>query len=232
MLGGCMRHHRVRWIFFGMIAVLASGCGAQNERPLAKVGSRFILIRDFESALANLPANYKVLTESAKGKRKILDNLVKKELLLLEAERRGIQKQSAIREEVAKAVKENRQELERQMADIRARLKRVEQQSYENIILRELNNQLRSNPPENITHSPEDIAAYYEDYVRKLKIVNPAVVVPALTAVESQIRAILTEEKLLQKLEKECKVEVKEKLFTEKFGDEPGQVIIEEELKK
>jgi hypothetical protein len=222
---------------YGMVGllcatILLSGCGAREDQPLAKVGPRYILTGEFEAALHNLPSNYKVLTESGKGKRKILDNLVKKELLLLEAERRGLQKQSAIAAEISQNAQKNRLELEKQIKDLRLRLKRVHSQSYENVMLRELNDQLRAEPAEKSNHSPEEIQTYYEDYVRKLKIVNPAAIVPALSVVDPQIRAILTEEKLLRQLEKTYKVEIKEKLFSEKYGEESGQVIIDDRMEK
>lgn len=75
--------------------------------------------------------------------------------------------------------------------------------------------------------SESEVKEYFEDYARKLKILNPAAKVPKLKTVQKQIKAILVEEKLISRLEKDSSVEVKESRFREQYGDDNIDIVIE-----
>jgi len=204
------------------------GCGKKGERVLAIVGGRKITTTDFTRALKNLPENYKVLAESYKGKRKILDNLIKKELLLIEAERRGYHKDTELKKKINKMKEKSQKELDKRIAELQEERAFVERQVYENVLLNELNTRLKKEGLPGVEISEMDISEYYQDYARKLKILNPAARVPKMESVAKQIKAILVEEQLLRQLEKQSTVEIKETLFRELYGDENRDVVIED----
>ena len=204
------------------------GCGKKGEKVLAIVGERRLTTNDFERALRNLPENYKILAESYKGKHKILDNLIKKELLVIEAQRREYHKDSTLKKKISEVKSKTRKEMDKQIAGLRDQRDFIEQQVYENIMLNELNTHLKKEGLAGVNISQADIAEYYADYARKLKILNPAAKVPKQKTVAKQIKAILVEEKLIKQLEKQSSVEIKETLFREIYGDENKDVIIED----
>jgi SurA-like N-terminal domain len=204
------------------------GCGKKGGKVLAIVGDKKITSNDFERALRNLPENYKVLAESYKGKHKILDNLVKKELLVLEAEHREYNKDSDLKKKIGQVKNQTQKEMDKQIAVLQDQRAFIEQQVYENLMLNELNTHLKKEGLEGVEISDEEVSEYYADYARKLKILNPAARVPKKEVVAKQIKAILVEEKLIKKLQKQSSVEIKENRFRELYGDENKDIVIED----
>ncbi|MCK5218571.1 SurA N-terminal domain-containing protein [bacterium] len=208
-----------------IMLILVGGCGGRDVKVLAKVGDLKITTQDFKIALSNLPENYKILTGSYKGKRKILDNLIKKNLLVQEAERRDYHRSPETKKEIKELKAENRRKLKQDIEDLKVRMKVIDRQVYENVMLDELNSRLKKEGLKGVRIADTEIEAYYQDYARKMKIINPAVRVPDLEKVQRQIQAILVEEELLKQLEKKSKVTIQELLFRKIFGDEKDAVI-------
>lgn len=221
-------------ILMGLAVLTAAsfGCGSKDNKVLAIVGGRKVTIGDFKLALNNLPENYKILTESYKGKHKILNNLVKKELLVMEAERREYQNDAAVKDKIKEIRIKTARELDRRIGELKKRRASLDQQVYENVLLSELNRHLKQEGLEGVEIPPEEIKTYFDDYARKLKILNPAARVPKLKTVQKQIQAILVEETLIRQLEKEHSVEIKEMLFKEIYGDQTQDLIIEDTIKR
>ena len=208
-----------------IMLILAGGCGGRDVKVLAKVGKLKITTYDFKIALSNLPENYKILTGSYKGKRKILDNLITKNLLVQEAERRGYHSSPETKKKVKQLKAENRRKLKQEIENLKERMRVIDRQVYENVMLDDLNRRLKEEGLKGVRIADSEIEAYYQDYARKMKIINPAVKVPELAKVQQQIQAILVEEELLQQLEKKSKVTVQELLFREIYEDEKDVVI-------
>ncbi|MBN1594970.1 SurA N-terminal domain-containing protein [candidate division FCPU426 bacterium] len=209
-----------------------TGCGKKNEKTLAVVGGRKITTVDFNRALQNLPENYKILAESYKGKRKILENLVKKELLVIEAEKRDYSKDAEIKKRVEELVKRSKKEMDERIAMLADQRTSIERQVYENVLLSELNIHLKKEGLQGVEITPQEVSEYYQDYVRKLKILNPAAKVPKQETVAKQIKAILTEERLISNLEKAHSVEIKETMFKELYGDDTKDIVIDDAADK
>jgi len=124
----------VRSLLIFCVAVVALGnlgCGKKDADVLAIVGDREITTLDFDRAIQNLPKNYKVLAESYKGKRKILDNLVKKELLIIEAENRGYHQEDVIKKKITEIQGKTQEELDKQILDIKSQQGYISRQVYE-----------------------------------------------------------------------------------------------------
>jgi len=213
----------------GALVVWLSGCG--QGQVLAKVGAEKITVQDFNLALGNLPDSYKTLMSTFEGKRQLLDNLVKKSLLVQEAEQRGYQKQKPVKERIQNYLRRSKEKIQEQMRALKQNLAVLKQQVYETVMLQELNEHLKQEEIPKSNLSEEEIQNYYDDYARKLKLLNPAVKVPPLDKVDPQIRAILVEEKLIQKLEKEHKVYIKEATFRELYGNPKEDVTIQDNTK-
>lgn len=89
-----------------VLLLLFSGCTKEREKPeskvLAQIGPKVITVEDFEREVESLPDAYKPLLVDPEGKRRFLEKLVEREILLLEAERAGVGK----REEVKRRMEE------------------------------------------------------------------------------------------------------------------------------
>jgi hypothetical protein len=203
-----------------LVAGSMAGCGGKKAEVLATVGKQTVTTKDFELAIANLPANYKVLAESYSGKHKILDNLVKKALLVQEAEKRGYPQKAEIKTRIKNGMLKATEQIDREMAELKLRKEQIERQVYENIMLNELNQVLKKEGLAGVEITPSEINTYYEDYVRKIKILNPAAEIPKLEQVESRIKAILVEENLIKSLQKNGNTNVNEKRFRELYTGE------------
>lgn len=212
--------------------LLLAGCGSNDQKVLAVVGNQKVTVADFKQAINNLPENYKILAESYNGKRKILDNLVKKQLLVMEAERRGYPKDIDVKDKLKELRAKAQSEYRQRLAEMQQRGKSLPRQVYENVLLSELNRRLKQEGSEGITVTEQEIKDYYDDYARKLKVLNPAAKVPELLVVQKQIHAILVEEKLIGKLQKQHSVEVKETLFKELYGESSQDLIIDDSGKR
>jgi hypothetical protein len=206
-------------ILIGILGLVAgSGCGKKTAGVLATVGNQTITTGDLDRALANLPENYKPLANSAKGKHQILDNLVKKGLLVQEAEQRGYAREAAVKKEIKEYREKMRTKLQQEMEEIQQRLSAMPKQVYEEVLLTELNTRLKLEKDKQNGVAVADVSAYYEDYARKLKLLNPAAKAPDQPSVEGQIRAILVEEQLIKELEKQSRVHIDEDTFTQHYG--------------
>jgi hypothetical protein len=224
--------HALSGLVLGVLIGVLAGCGSQAGSGkvvlLAQVGSQKITSTDLDEALNNLPDSYKPLVANAKGKRQILDNLVKKALMVQEAEARGLGQKPAVRKQIHEFQTEAATRLEKQLAEIKRRMRTLDRQIYENVLLSELNAQLKSDTAKLKAVSDLDIDAYYQEYAQKLKALNPAAQVPSLASVEDKIRAILVEDQLLKDLEKKLKVAVQEDTFRQRYGEKQADVTIQD----
>lgn len=80
-----------------LVAALAFGCGAgpggssePKSRVILKVNEAEITVADFQKELDRLPPHLKSLASTKEGQKQFLEEMVKRELLLQEAERRKI----------------------------------------------------------------------------------------------------------------------------------------------
>jgi len=226
---------RLKWfilmlLFIG-ISFLTVNCSQQTGETIAIVNETEITTQDFKYALNNLPDKYKVLAKTYKGKRKILDNLIKKELLAKEARQREYDKDPQVKARIKTETSEAKDKLNAQIAELKVHLSMIDKAVTDNIMLNELNKRLKQSDNSGIKISQEEIEEYYQDYSRKLKIINPAVKVPGLDEVEEQIKAILVEKDLIKKLQKQSEVEVKEERFREIYDTQVADDIVIEDKK-
>jgi hypothetical protein len=221
-----MHKQRVGIMVLGLalVAVTLVGCNKKDE-VLATVGKDTVSLSQFNLALSNLPDQYKVLAMSFKGKRQILDNLVKKSLLVQEAEERGLGKDAGLKKRIADQQGKSREKLKSEIAELQRQLDVSDRQVYESFLVMELNNRLKQDSGADKEIGETDIQTYYDDYTNKLKMLNPAAKVPDIATVTDQIRAILAEENLIKALEKKNKVAVEEEKFSKLFGDASDTVI-------
>jgi len=234
---------RTKQILLALVLVLVVGfvgsCGKKGSsesvpvssgkvETLAQVGEQKITTSDLEQALSNLPESYRAVAMTTKGKRQILDNLIKKSLLVQEAQTRGYQNDEAVKNRIKEFQAQSVERIKQQIADLQKRLGSLDKQVYENVLLTELNDQLKQDT-QSLKEIPDaDVKGYYDDYVRKLKLLNPAAQAPTLTSVSDQIRAILVEEDLLKELEKKHKVTVQENTFRQRYAGDKDDVVIQD----
>lgn len=88
------------------LAVSLSHCTKKEEKPqvLARIENRTITIEDFRREIESLPEFFKPLLVEPKAKKEFLGKLIDREILILEAEKAGIDK----REDVMRKIEECR----------------------------------------------------------------------------------------------------------------------------
>ncbi len=75
---------------------ILSGCGDAKSRPLATVNGKVITVGDFEKRIAKLPPYYKAL--AGQRKKEFLDDMIAEQLLYKEALKRGLDRDSEVRD--------------------------------------------------------------------------------------------------------------------------------------
>ena len=88
-----------------VVAAMSAGCGKgksgeTNSAPtgevLAKVNGKVITTEDFKKEEVKLPEYVKASLEDKEGKKKFLDNLITRELILQKAEKSGLEKDESV----------------------------------------------------------------------------------------------------------------------------------------
>lgn len=90
-----------------VVAAMSAGCGkgksgentaavAVNGEVLAKVNGKVITTEDFKREEVKLPEYVKASLEDKEGKKKFLDNLITRELILQKAEKAGLEKDESV----------------------------------------------------------------------------------------------------------------------------------------
>lgn len=86
-----------------VVAAMAAGCGkgktgehAASGEVLAKINGKVITTEEFKKEQENLPPYLKASLEDKEGKKKLLDNLVTRELILQKAKKDGLDKDAAV----------------------------------------------------------------------------------------------------------------------------------------
>ncbi|NJL16156.1 MAG: hypothetical protein HC938_02100 [Nitrospira sp.] len=123
------------WLGFGTV-----GCGERQEEPVvALVNGRAITQTEFDLRWSELSQATRSRYEKEGGKRRFLDELITKELLMQEARRRGLDQDDAIRDKT--------------------------QRYKEQLILDEL---LKDKLQSKVELTQEELTAYYESHASEL----------------------------------------------------------------
>jgi parvulin-like peptidyl-prolyl isomerase len=94
--------------FILVIFVAATACSKdESKKVVARVGTRTITVQDFREAYFKVPPNFLPEIGGEEGKREFLDDLISKEVLILEAYARGLENSETVREQL--------EEIERQV---------------------------------------------------------------------------------------------------------------------
>ncbi len=79
------------------------GCTRQQQPIVAKIGDRVITLEEFNKRIERLPKHYRKIV--SKQKRDFLNEIIKEELLYMEAMKMGVDKDPEVRELIAEARK-------------------------------------------------------------------------------------------------------------------------------
>jgi peptidyl-prolyl cis-trans isomerase C len=118
------------------LLVLLSGCGDKPDsagQPLAMINGKAITISEFDLRWSQMPEFARKKYAGAEGRKKFLDELIDREVLLQEAKKRGIDRDRALME----------------------RLERFKERSILDVLVRE-------EVDSRVAVSPEDMKAYYD----------------------------------------------------------------------
>ena len=133
-----------------------------NEMPVARVGKTSISLKQLNEHWSKAGAMPQLNYRGSEGKRRLLDELVNRELILQEAQRQGFDKGSTLEEEV-KALRE------------------------QTIIQKFLKAQIENK----VTISNEDIKAYYDNNVNQMRSPEESRVSHILVKTEQEAKDLL-----------------------------------------
>lgn len=89
-----------------ILSLILTGCGKKEEgEVLVRVGPRVITLEEFEREIESLPEFYKPMFIEPEAKRKFLEKIIDREILLLEAKRAGIDKREDVRRKIRECQK-------------------------------------------------------------------------------------------------------------------------------
>ncbi len=93
-------------VFLLILPLIFLGCGKEEGgKVLARVGPRIITLKEFEKEMESLPEFYKPMLIEPEAKRKFLEKIIDREVLLLEAKRAGIDKREDVRRKIRECQK-------------------------------------------------------------------------------------------------------------------------------
>lgn len=75
--------------------------GPMVGKTVAQVNNKSFTMTDIDREMLRIPPALQAAMQDAEGKRRFLENLIKRELLLQEAQRRGLERSAEIREKLA-----------------------------------------------------------------------------------------------------------------------------------
>ncbi|MBI4531782.1 MAG: peptidyl-prolyl cis-trans isomerase [Candidatus Latescibacteria bacterium] len=80
-------------LLVGTFLVALIGCGSREEKVVAKVGKKKITVREYEETIPKIPSTYLSTKKGIEGVKDNLRILLDRELVILEAQKRGIDKE-------------------------------------------------------------------------------------------------------------------------------------------
>lgn len=91
-----------RGLFFVLGGLILSACSKTSQGPtVAKVGGASITLEDFRTRLQDTPPDYQHYTMSPEGRRQFLNLLIREKVLLVEAQKAGMQHDDAYQKQLA-----------------------------------------------------------------------------------------------------------------------------------
>src|SRR5262245_25463778 len=97
-----MRMRVERALALVAVALAAASCAGPEKQAVARVGDRKITVADVVLQYRTMSVNVRPFVETLEGKRNFLNDIINKEILIAEAERRGLDKSP----ELGKAVRQ------------------------------------------------------------------------------------------------------------------------------
>src|SRR6476659_9093674 len=82
------------------VTTAPSAAGVDGSPVLAELDGRVITLRDFDERLSRQPLALRIQYKSAEARRRLLDDMVRLELLADEARRRGIDRLPEVRDRI------------------------------------------------------------------------------------------------------------------------------------
>jgi len=194
-----------------------SGC-AQNtdsKKILGSVNGKNITVKDFKKELAKLPIQQRKYGQSEQDKQKILEELVRKELLLQEANRRGLGQTPVVLQAIPKNKEQMKEHLEDQAARIALALKNLDHDAKEQTLIRELG---RIEIEDKVIVNDDEVKKYYDAHRKEFKHQDGSLAL--YQDVAASIKTGLNKEKQQQRfniwiveLQKQNKVQLSENGF-------------------
>lgn len=90
----------LRFFIFFVIFAFIFGCSQSKDEVVVKAGSSKLTKKELEEDIKNLPPQTKVFLASAEGKKRLTDELIKREVLYEEAKKKGIEKSDEFKKRI------------------------------------------------------------------------------------------------------------------------------------
>ena len=197
-----------------LLAVCLFSCAGDPEgsKVLVTINEKNITVKDFRVEMAKRPANLRDYVQTVEGRQRLLSEMIKKELLLQEANRRGLIQNQGVLLEISQTKEQLKKQLEEQAKMIAQAIKNIDQEAKERVIL----NQLGKIEIENkVAANDAEMKQYYTQHRKEFQ--KPDGSFSSFKEIKPQIQKMTLQQKQqerfnawLSELQKAARVQVNE----------------------
>ena len=180
-----------------LIAVLLNGCGRND---VARINDETISLKEFERQLRILKSLRPETQDNQETRRQVLEQMVKQELLTVEAKASGLAEDSAVQEAIQKQKIAVMEELQANIKNAQAQLDQLDRAVEQKVLIDRLLEARRGS----VSVSEAEITAAYEARKKQLAPV-PA---PALKQIRDQLLQQVILEKLVEQAKPKHRIEL------------------------
>ena len=189
--------------FLLLIALVLGACSQPREAVLASVNGEIITVEDLRAQLRLLRTVRPGQDLDPATRTRLLDQLVRQKLLVMEAEKRGYQHNPSLEEAIREQRRVLRGELTKQIEDAQAQLAQLDEavrsKALVEAMIAELGNQ--SQP------SQEESRAFYKAQMEKGQVLPP------YEQIKDQVRFQILQDRLLKEIQGQYEVKVDQALL-------------------
>ncbi len=199
-----------RLVFIAIVIVLfaAAACNMSKKgNVVATVNGQAITSDELDAEMDNIPAQYKMFMMNREGKKRILDSMITRELVIQEAEKEGLTAKAEIQAKIKEYEDEMKKDIETQIFSLKKQLEKVSEDSKKEVLINEV---LKNKDYKGIEVSDKEIKDGYDQYVKNAKAQDPNAVIKPLSGIKDQVKLSVAREKWLDSLKKTANIKINE----------------------
>jgi len=191
-----------------LVLIAAVGCDISKKgNVVATVNGQVITSDELDAEMDNIPSQYKMFMMNAEGKKRILDSMITRELVIQEADKEGLTKNPEIQAKIKEYEDEMKRDIETQIISLKKQLEKLSDTAKKEVLINEV---LKNKDYKDVQVSDKEIQDGYSQYVKSAKAQDPNAQVKPLSAVKDQVKLSVAREKWLDALKATAKININE----------------------